>query len=157
MTSERRAFWTGVAVASLFFSIILAAVSLGHAQAPNPPTCSTLMIDGQSVCNTAVVATHDQVHAGENICASHNGSTAYTCSLIGPNGGKVLASYTPWMPLTVIPDVPCSTTANCTVNVDGVGAITLKAADGTTGAAMNAGYAYDYVFNASGVFQQKAN
>ena len=122
-----------------------------HAQAP--PSCATLTVDGVPVCNTATVATHNQVHAGENVCILSAGA----CSLIGPNGGAVLKAYTFGMPLTVIPDVACASNQLCQVNVDRNGPITLKSIDGTTGVTMNAGYGYEFFYNAHGVFQLKAN
>jgi hypothetical protein len=104
--------------------------------------------------NSAVFSTHDQVHAGENTCyLTSAGITAFSCTLIGPNGGKQLAGYTFLMPLFIVPDVACAQTQGCTVNVDNVSIVTLKASDGTTGVTMLAGHGYWFFYNAHGVFQ----
>jgi hypothetical protein len=75
--------------------------------------------------NTAVLASLDQVHAGPNACVSTNGTTTYTCKL--PN--RALPAYGTG-PYLLIPDVACP--ANCTVDIDGRGALSIKQADGIT-------------------------
>lgn len=76
--------------------------------------------------NTAVIATHDTVHANENYCYSANGTTAYTCSL--PN--KPLTAYRAGMTFVLSVDAPCI--ANCSLNIDKVGLVSIKKTDGAT-------------------------
>jgi len=81
-------------------------------------------IDCTPSFNTAVIATHDTVHANENYCASTNGSIAYTCRL--PN--RPLTSYSAGMTFVLSIDVDCP--ANCSLNIDNLGAISIKKPDG---------------------------
>ncbi len=76
--------------------------------------------------NTAVIATHDTVHANENYCSSTNGTTQYTCGL----PFRVLTSYRPGMTFVLNVDAPC--TANCSLNIDKIGLVSIKKIDGTT-------------------------
>ena len=76
--------------------------------------------------NTALIPTHDTVHANENYCFSANGTTAYTCGL--PN--KALTGYQTGMTFVLNVDAPC--TANCSLNIDNVGLVSIKKMDGTT-------------------------
>lgn len=86
--------------------------------------------------NSALYATFDEAHANPSFCASHNGTTAYTCSFVFSTGGKALVSYTLGMEVLLDPDVTCST--SCTVGIDtatngsGQNAITITQANGTT-------------------------
>ena len=82
-------------------------------------------VDCSSSYNTAVVATHDTVEQNENYCHSANGTTAYTCRL----PFKALARYQAGITLLLMADATCL--ESCSVNVDGVGAVSLKRADGT--------------------------
>lgn len=90
---------------------------------PNPSLNS---IDCGSGYNTALIATHDTVHANENFCYSSNGTTLYTCKM--PN--KALLSYQLGQSFLLLVDTTCA--ASCQVNIDTVGPITLKQADGVT-------------------------
>jgi len=76
--------------------------------------------------NTAMVPTHDTIHANENYCASTNGSIAYTCQL--PN--RALTAYSPGMTFVLNVDTNCA--ASCTLNIDNVSPVTIKKIDGTT-------------------------
>jgi hypothetical protein len=76
--------------------------------------------------NTALIPTHDAVHANENYCDSSNRTFAYTCRL--PN--KALSSYSAGMTFVLTVDVDC--TAACTLNIDNVGLKNIKKIDGTT-------------------------
>ena len=77
--------------------------------------------------NTALIATHDTVHANENFCDSVNGTQAYTCKL----PYKALAGgYIRGMTFLLAVDSTCA--AGCTVNIDGGGLTAIKQADGTT-------------------------
>ena len=76
--------------------------------------------------NTALIPTHDTVHANENFCDSTNGTTLYTCKL--PN--KALLAYQRGETFLLVPDATC--VAGCSVNIDTVGPISLKQSDGST-------------------------
>ncbi len=76
--------------------------------------------------NTALIPTHDTLHANENYCASSNGTFLYTCRL--PN--KALTSYNAGMTFVLVVDVDCS--AACSLNIDHVGLKNIKKVDGTT-------------------------
>ena len=86
----------------------------------------THRLNCSSSYNSAFIATHDTVHENENFCNSTNGTTAYTCGL----PFKKLGSYQTGMTFLLSADAPCP--ASCTVNIDGVGALNIKRADGTT-------------------------
>lgn len=112
------------------------------AQTPQPPSCATLVVGGQAVCNTAIVATHDQVHAGESVCLPSGGVIGYTCQF--SLTGKALTKYTSGMPLFLIPDVDSS---GGTVNVDNVGIVSLRESDGTTAAKLTHGHGYWFFYD----------
>jgi hypothetical protein len=105
-------------------------------------------IDCTPSVNTAVIATHDTIHANENYCASTNGTMAYTCRL--PN--RPLTSYSAGMTFVLSVDNDCS--ANCSLNIDGLGAISIKKNDGDhdPGGALRAG-APQWVFFDGKVFR----
>ncbi|HTW66205.1 MAG TPA: collagen-like protein [Bryobacteraceae bacterium] len=87
--------------------------------------------------NTALIPTHDTIHADENYCASSNGTTVYTCSM--PD--KALTAYTLGQMLLLNVDTTCA--SSCSLNIDGVGAVSIKKKDGMTdpGGALVAGQA----------------
>jgi len=87
--------------------------------------------------NTALIPTHDTIHANESYCASSNGTTGYTCSM--PN--KALTSYTAGQVFLLNVDTTCAT--SCSLNIDGVGVKTITKKDGVTapGGALVAGQA----------------
>lgn len=77
--------------------------------------------------NSIIWATHDQVHMGENVCKSSNGTTAYECSF---NATKALTQLTFGMPVYFYPDVDCTTSQSCTLNIDKTGIFTIEEIDG---------------------------
>jgi len=83
-------------------------------------------IDCTPSYNSALIPTHDTIHANENYCASSNGTTVYTCSM--PN--KTLTSYNTGQTFVLNVDTTCATT--CTLNIDGNGAKTVTKSDGAT-------------------------
>lgn len=87
--------------------------------------------------NTALIPTHDSIHANENFCASANGTAAYTCSM----PYKALTSYSTGQAFLLKVDTTCL--SSCSLNVDGVGMLTIKKKDGVTdpGGALVAGQA----------------
>jgi hypothetical protein len=92
-------------------------------------------VDCTPSLNTALIPTHDTLHANENYCASANGTFLYTCRL--PN--KALTSYSAGMTFVLNADVDCA--AACSLNIDNVGLKSIKKNDGTTdpGGALSAG------------------
>jgi hypothetical protein len=76
--------------------------------------------------NTALIPTHETVHANENYCASTNGTFAYTCGL----RNKALTQYSAGMTFVLNVDTTC--TAFCSLNIDNVGLVNIKKIDGTT-------------------------
>jgi hypothetical protein len=76
--------------------------------------------------NTALIPTHDTIHANESYCASSNGTTAYTCSM--PD--KALVSYSVGQVFLLNVDTTCA--SSCSLNIDGVGLVNIKQKDGVT-------------------------
>jgi len=76
--------------------------------------------------NSAVIATHDTVHANENYCASSDSSTAYTCRL----HYKTLTSYAAGMTFLLVVNTLCA--SSCSLNIDNNGVVSIKMIDGTT-------------------------
>jgi Collagen triple helix repeat (20 copies) len=76
--------------------------------------------------NTALIPTHDTIHANESYCASSNGTTSYTCSM--PN--KALLSYSAGQVFLLNVDTTCA--SSCSLNIDGLGAISITEKDGVT-------------------------
>jgi hypothetical protein len=74
--------------------------------------------------NSAVVSTHDSAHNNENFCFSTNGTAQYTCRM----PYKAITAYQTGMAFVLVPDVACS--AACSLNVDNVGAVSIKKSDG---------------------------
>lgn len=117
---------------------------------PSPCAVSaTGALTVQVSANTASIQSVDNAEqAGDNYCKSSNGTTGFTCKL----QNKALAAYKEGMPLKLFADVPCTTTQNCSVNIDSQGIKTLKDSTGQNGANFPAGF---HVFNLdpSGVFR----
>ena len=78
--------------------------------------------------NTALIPTHDTIHANENFCDSTNGTVFYTCNL--PN--KALVALARGNVFLLAADTACA--SGCSLRIDGVGQspITIKQADGVT-------------------------
>lgn len=87
--------------------------------------------------NSALIPTHDTIHANESYCASSNGTTAYTCSM--PD--KALTAYSVGQMFLLNVDTTCAT--SCSLNIDSNGAKSIKQSNGTTdpGGALIAGQA----------------
>ena len=85
-------------------------------------------VDVQPGFNTALVPTHDVIHANENFCDSTNGTWFYTCA--SPN--KVITSYNRGMVWLLAVDTTCQ--LGCSVNIDMVGPKNLYLSDGVTAA-----------------------
>jgi hypothetical protein len=76
--------------------------------------------------NSALIPTHDTIHANEIYCSSSNGSTAYTCSM--PD--KALTAYATGQMFLLNVDTTCAST--CSLNIDGVGVKTITLPNGTS-------------------------
>jgi hypothetical protein len=76
--------------------------------------------------NSALISTHDTVHANENYCFSSNGTPAYTCRM----RYKMLTAYATGMTFLLNVDTTCAT--SCSLNIDGNGSVAVKMIDGTT-------------------------
>lgn len=76
--------------------------------------------------NSALIATHDQVHDNENFCNSTNGTVAYTCDL----QPKALTAYKRGQAFFLAADTLCP--ASCSLNINGLAVHSIKKADGTT-------------------------
>jgi hypothetical protein len=76
--------------------------------------------------NTALIPTHDTIHANESYCASSNGTTVYSCSM--PD--KALPAYSTGQAFLLNVDTTCA--ASCSLNIDAVGAKSIKKKDGVT-------------------------
>ena len=76
--------------------------------------------------NTALIPTHDTIHANESYCVSSNGTTSYTCVM----PSKALPAYTPGQAFLLNVDATCA--SSCSLNVDGLGVRTIKKKDGVT-------------------------
>ncbi len=83
-------------------------------------------IDCTPTYDTALIPTHDTIHANESFCRSTNGTTGYTCSL--PD--KALLSYSLGQMFLLLVDTTCSGT--CSLNIDGVGLKTITQSNGIT-------------------------
>jgi hypothetical protein len=85
-------------------------------------------VDCTPSLNSAVALTIATAQSGAPIyCRSSNGSTAYTCSL---STARTLTAYTSGMVVLLSVDSTCS--ASCSLNIDGVGLVSVKKIDGTT-------------------------
>jgi len=74
----------------------------------------------------AVIPNRDSVHGSQNYCLSATRSTSYACRM--SNG--TLQSYSAGMTFLFLVDVPCNNT--CSLNVDGLGPVSIKRSDGVT-------------------------
>jgi hypothetical protein len=74
----------------------------------------------------AVVASRDSMHGNENTCTSATHSTSYACRI----SRGTIPAYSPGMTFVLTVDVPC--TNQCSLNIDGLGPVTIKRSDGVT-------------------------
>jgi len=87
---------------------------------------SSSSVDCTPSYNSALIPTHDTIHANESYCASTTGTTSYTCTM--PN--KALTGYLAGQLFLLNPDTTCTT--SCALNIDGLGAKSIKRKDGST-------------------------
>jgi hypothetical protein len=76
--------------------------------------------------DSAVIPNRDAVHGAQNYCSSATRSTTYACRI--SNG--TLQTYSVGMTLVLAVDVACNN--QCSLNVDGLGPISIKRSDGVT-------------------------
>jgi hypothetical protein len=90
------------------------------------PDAALNSVDCNGNFNSALIATHDQIHANDNFCDSTNGTPQYTCSL----SSKALLSYSRGSAFLLAVDTTCSTI--CALSVNGLPSITINQPDGVT-------------------------
>jgi hypothetical protein len=76
--------------------------------------------------DSAVIPTHSNLRGTEDYCFSTTKKTSYACS-IPP---AVISAYTPGMTFVLVADVPCE--RQCSLNIDGLGPVSIKRSDGRT-------------------------
>jgi hypothetical protein len=76
--------------------------------------------------DSAIIPHRDSVHGTQNYCTSTTRSTAYAC----PISSGTIAAYSTGMTLVLLVDVPCAN--QCSLNVDGLGPVSIKRSDGVT-------------------------
>jgi hypothetical protein len=74
--------------------------------------------------DSAVIANRDSIHGTQNYCSSATGNTSYVCRI--SNG--TIQGYSVGMTFVLIVDVPCG--KQCSLNIDGLGPISIKRSDG---------------------------
>ncbi len=74
--------------------------------------------------DSAVLANREIIHGTHNYCLSATKSTSYECRI----SNSLLTSYSAGLTFVLMVDVPC--TAQCTLNVDALGPVTIKRSDG---------------------------
>jgi len=77
--------------------------------------------------DTAIIANRDALHGTQNYCASTTGSTSYACRI----SSGTLMGYTTGLTFVLAVDVPCNDN-RCSLNVDGLGPVSIKRSDGVT-------------------------
>jgi hypothetical protein len=87
---------------------------------------SASRVDCTPSMDTALIPTHDTIHANESFCASSNGTTGYTCSM--PD--KALVSYSTGQVFLLKVDTTCAST--CSLNVDTLGVVSITQKDGAS-------------------------
>lgn len=90
-------------------------------------TYSIDLFSGTQQATGGVTVTYPAIQANVVYCPSANGTTGYTCSF---SGSQTLSVYSTGMVILINPDVTCS--AACTVDIDGVGVVSIKQIDGAT-------------------------
>jgi hypothetical protein len=82
----------------------------------------------EPAADTAFLLSQQTAQAGSPwLCQSTNGTLAYTCSMM-----PVLTTYTTGMVVNLIPDTASVTGSNISLNIDALGPVTVKLADGQT-------------------------
>jgi len=85
---------------------------------------SASRVDCTPSIDTALIPTHDTIHANESYCASNNGTTGYTCSM--PD--KALLTYSAGQVFLLNVDTTCAST--CSLNIDTLGVVSITQKDG---------------------------
>jgi hypothetical protein len=76
--------------------------------------------------DAAVVANREVIHGTENYCYSVTKSPAYACRI----SRGALTAYTTGLTVLLVVDVPCNN--QCSLEIDGLGPVSLKRTDGST-------------------------
>lgn len=144
MRTAAIAFLLGAAVASSAVTLLSLAQIRGDTASATGSVASTLpntsssgwlklgpglaIAAGALTFNSARVPTHDMIHNNETFCNSTNGTQAYKCSL-GGNGSALTGNQVGQVFLLIV-DTTCL--SSCSLNIDGVGAASVKRIDGVT-------------------------
>lgn len=76
--------------------------------------------------DSAVIANRESTHGSQNFCSSATRSISYACRI---SSGK-LSAYNTGMTFVLLVDVPCNN--QCSLDVDALGPVGIKRADGVT-------------------------
>jgi hypothetical protein len=118
----------GSEVAINFTSPANAPSSIVNVCSDNPANAS---VDCTPSVNTAVVPTIATIQSGPVFCDSTTGTTQpFTCTLL-TNSGRVLTVYTTGM-FVVLRGDTANLNGGCSLNIDGIGNISIKQNDGLT-------------------------
>ena len=79
-----------------------------------------------SAFDSAVMAGQESIHGTHNYCVSVNKSTSYACRI----SNSSLMAYNTGMTFVLMVDVPCD--AQCSLNLHGLGPVSIKRSDGVT-------------------------
>jgi len=74
--------------------------------------------------DSAVIAGREVIHGTHNYCLSATKSTSYECRI----SNSALTAYTAGLTFVLMVDVPCN--AQCTLNIDALGPVSVKRSDG---------------------------
>jgi hypothetical protein len=97
----------------------------GIIQSCHPDSAGT-RITCTPASDSALIPHRDDLHGTQNYCLSAAHSTAYLCRI----SRGTLFAYSIGMTLVLVVDVPCN--AQCSLNVDGLGPVSIKRSDGVT-------------------------
>jgi hypothetical protein len=98
----------------------------GIIQACHPDPLGSTRITCTPSYDSAVIATRESIHGSQNFCSSTTRSTSYACRI----SSGMLANYSIGMTFVLVVDVPCNN--QCSLEVDGLGPVTIKRSDGVT-------------------------
>lgn len=101
----------------------------GIIQACSPdtdPTTHQPRITCTPAADLAVLASRDAIHGDQNYCVSATHNATYACHIANTN----LLSYSTGLTFVLYVDAPCPN--QCSLNVDNVGAVSIKRSDGKT-------------------------
>ncbi len=98
----------------------------GIIQSCHPDPAGSARITCTPSSDSALIPHRDDIHGTQNYCLSGAHSTAYLCRI----SRGTLFAYSIGMTFVLMVDVPCN--AQCSLNVDGLGPVSIKRSDGVT-------------------------